>query len=128
MISTPTNPARAAAIRKGPTFSRTTKAASGTSHTGKKAFKEITSVSSSASITGADLIHAPLGVNEAMLPFASIARCTAGNITGFDYVAGRPIKVWLRGDELCGSYLYDRDAGLVANFYANVRPERKDAA
>lgn len=50
----------------------------------------------------------------------------------FDYVQGRPVKVTLRGDELHGEWLYDRDApggeGSCARIVAQLKAKAERAA
>lgn len=76
-----------------------------------------------------------LGILQAAGPFSreqaqliiETSRRPNGSIK-FDYVRGRPIKVWFEGDKLSGARLYDRDNGhgLCARIVADLRTEARN--
>lgn len=76
-----------------------------------------------ASVVGLGILQAsgPLSREQAKLVLDTSTRPN-GRVM-FDYVNGRPIKVWLEGDKLTGARLYDRDHGhgLCARIVADLR-------
>ncbi len=66
---------------------------------------------------GMGILHDQPGGLTYELARSALSHATGGSDTAdcwFDYIAGRPIKVSFRGNELHADTIYDRDAGQGA--------------